>query len=384
MENDWLDTQFEQMVSLVESWCNINSCSYHRDGLAQMLQTLDEAFTSSLYPDEKKIVEFQNGNGLFLKKRESAPIQIFLGGHLDTVFPPDHPFQKVTYINDRTLQGPGVSDMKGGLVVMLKALEAFEQKGFSEIGWRVFLNPDEEIGSPHSTPFIQACARNSDLALLFEPTLPDGSFVCARKGASGFHARAFGKAAHAGRDPEKGVNAIYSLSHFVTEISGLHSPSHDKIVNVGRIQGGQAANIVPEFAECDLNIRASSTKTLHALENKIVKVAHKRGVQIERKSHRFPKLFDPQTQALFTALKSSAQKLGLSIKWKESGGVCDGNTLAHIGVPTIDTLGVHGANLHTDKELIHLESLLEKAKLTLFFLTELASGKVAMPRRHRT
>jgi len=381
MENDWLSTQFDPMVALVETWGNINSFSYNREGLTRMLKAVEETFSSTLNPHEKQILDFQNGPGLLLKKRKDAPLKLFLGGHIDTVFPPEHPFQKVTYVNDRILQGPGVSDMKGGLVIMLKVIEAIELSGLSQIGWEILLNPDEEIGSPYSTAAIQQSAKRCDIGLLFEPTLADGALVSARTGSSVFQATVKGKAAHAGRHPHKGVHAIYPIARFISEIEPLHSPTHGKFMHVGTVKGGTAVNVVPDFAQCEFTIRAYEAKKIVALENKIRTIANKNGVHLHRKSQRPPKLFDHRTESVFNALKECGEKLGIPVKWQPSGGVCDGNTVAHEGIVTIDTLGVEGANQHNEEESIHLESLLEKARLTLFFINEIASGKIIIPRR---
>lgn len=375
MSTDWLDTQFDEMVALVERWSNINSFSRNGEGLAQMAEALDLAY-SRLKPDEKQRLPFQNGTGLIYRKRAEAPIQIFLGGHFDTVFAPESSFQKVTYLADRMLQGPGVIDMKGGLVVLLKALEALEKEPFaSNIGWTVCLNPDEEIGSPYSTSFIRTLAKGCHFALLFEPTLSDGAFVSSRPGSFACVGLAKGKEAHAGRDPDKGINAIYPLARFIVTLSSLHHPEKGEIVNVGTIKGGKAPNIIPGQAECAFIVRAFEPKKLHTLEEKIRKAAQDCGIKLEWTSRRPPKQMDAKTEELFALLKQCAQELGISIKWRETGGVTDGNTLAHEGVPVIDTMGVRGGKAHTEEEFIHLDSLLEKTKLTLLLLETIAKKR---------
>lgn len=375
MDLDWLDSQFEEMVALVEFWANINSFSENGVGLEKMSEVIDKVFVR-LEPDVREVLLFQNGRGLLYKKRPRAPLQVYLGGHIDTVFPPKSPFQKVTYLEDRILQGPGVFDMKGGLVVMFKALEALERDPIAaQIGWTILLNPDEEIGSPFSTPLIQKHGKRCDFALLFEPTLPGGSFVSSRPAALTIVAKGKGKSAHAGREPQKGVNAIYLLAHFISEISKLHAPDKKQIVNVGVMKGGSAPNIIPASAECTLIVRAYTEDHMQQLEAKIEESAERFGIILERKCRRPPKIFDQKTESLFEALKVCGQKLGLKLKWEETGGVTDGNTLAKLGIPTIDTLGVCGGKAHTEEEFIQLNSLLEKAKLTALFLEEQTKEK---------
>lgn len=351
----------ENIISLIEAWSSINSYSHNPEGLRRMLHVTKEAF-SHLEPDASEILPF----GLSMKKRAEAPVRIFLGGHLDTVFPPDHPFQKTTRLSSEKLQGPGVVDMKGGLVILLHALLAFENTPESKkVGWEIFLNQDEEIGSPHSTPFLQECAKRSAFALLFEPTLSNGAFVNERTGSSNYHLISKGKAAHAGRAHIEGKNAIYPLARLVTELEKLNSDQ--TLINVGRIKGGKALNIIPDFAEAGLNARSN-----HDLSSLLAEMAKKEGIAISRTSFRPPKPFDAKTQTLFELLRECGKKLQLEVKWEKSRGVCDGNTFGAAGVPTIDTLGAEGGGLHTDQEFIFIPSIEKKIALTTLLLQEIA------------
>lgn len=352
------------IVSILEQWVNINSYSYHSEGVEKMLAEAEKSF-SALNPDEVKKFSF----GLFLKKRKHAPFQVFLGGHVDTVFPPDHPFQKAQWLDGKRLRGPGVADMKGGLLVLLMALLKFEASSQApHLGWEIFLNGDEEIGSPHSTPFLQACAKRCQCALFFEPAMPDGSFVNKRKGSSSFLVTSEGKAAHCGRHPEEGKNAIYPLVHFIHEIESLNTS--ETLVNVGKIKGGIAANVIPEYAEALVNIRFYQD-----IEDILIQKAHQEGVHLQKLSFRPPKLFNENTKNFFSILKECGEKIKQEIKWKESGGVCDGNTFGAAGIPTIDTMGVIGGAVHTDQEFLYFPSLEKKIALTFLLLDELSKRR---------
>lgn len=345
----------------LEAWASINSYSHNSVGLEKMLQLAQEAF-AKLEPDEMRILPI----GLSLAKRKNARFRIFLGGHLDTVFPPDHPFQSVVRIDENRLRGPGVADMKGGILVMLYALLDFEaSKEANRIGWEIFLNLDEEIGSPNSTPFLKECSGRCDCALFFEPALPDGALVSARKSSGNYLAISKGRAAHAGRHPEEGKNAIYPLARFIASLEELNI--NGTLVNVGMVKGGGPLNLIPDYAEAGVNVRADSD-----LEPLLRKKAEAAGIALKRLSYRPPKPFDPKTEALFTLLKECGEKLGLAIKWRDTGGVCDGNTFGAAGVPTIDTLGVEGGGVHTENEFVYLPSLKKKMKLTEYLLKELA------------
>ncbi len=375
--------RLKEMSSLVQVWANINSHTQNHVGIVRLLEEIKPAYRM-LRPDLMQVVSCGSSPALFLKKRADAQIQIYLGGHLDTVFPSHHPFQQVSWIDEHTLRGPGVTDMKGGLVVLLKAVEQFETLPEAErVGWEIFINSDEEIGSPESTPFIADCAKRCDLALLFEPTFADGAFVSKRKGSANYSVYSKGKKAHAGRDHAAGKHAIYPLARLITEVETLHTPTQGTIVNVGTIKGGEALNIIPDYAECGINIRSNSLDGLVHAKQTLEKMVQKQGLEIVEHSFRSPKPLDAATQRLLLALKECGSKLGLCIEWRETGGVCDGNIMAAAGVPTLDTLGVRGGNIHTENEYLELTSLTEKTDLTTLFLQEIARGNIPIQRTQR-
>jgi glutamate carboxypeptidase len=372
----YIDYPLAPLVDLLEEWVNINSHSSNMAGISKLLLSLAPQF-ARLEPDEMQEIFFPNTKGLFLSKREKASLQIYLGGHLDTVFPPTHPFQKAERVDTSMLVGPGTADMKGGLVVLLKALEAFEKLPEAKlVGWKIFLNSDEEIGSPESTSFIRACVQKCKVACLFEPTLDTGALVSKRKGSSNFIAVSRGKKAHAGRNPKSGYNAIYPLSQMIAQLANLSSETI--FLNVGKVSGGEAANIVPDYAECVFNLRTETDKEQQATEVTLFQLAQQYGIELIKKSSRPPKVFDTQTESLFYALKECAEQLSLTINWQESGGVCDGNTCSAAGVPTIDTLGVQGGNLHTEKEYVYVTSLPQKINLTTHFLRHIATSNIQL------
>ncbi|MCB1136696.1 MAG: M20/M25/M40 family metallo-hydrolase, partial [Chlamydiia bacterium] len=195
---DWIEDQAESMVTTLTAWSNVNSGSSNHAGVARMAQlcldTLrplgDKAALTPLPPREQvgdtgKVSLMDSPAGVHVTKRRDAPMQVFLGAHLDTVFPLDSPFQEARRKDNNTLHGPGVADIKGGIVVLCTALEALERSPFAQnIGWEVFLNPDEEIGSPGSHDFLFDCGKRNQLGLIFEPSLPDGTLVSARKGSA--------------------------------------------------------------------------------------------------------------------------------------------------------------------------------------------------------
>jgi glutamate carboxypeptidase len=386
-----LSSKKEQMADTLMRWVNINSGTGNLLGLSSMLTELKEAF-SPLEPameevelkpyacinDRGEPCEQPLGKALVLRKRESAPIQVFLGGHMDTVYPANSPFQTASRVDRDILKGPGAADMKGGLVILLNSLETLEMSPFAEnIGWRVVINPDEEIGSPGSAPLIAATAKNCRLGLIFEPALPNGALVNARKGSINLSVIAKGKSAHAGRDFHLGRNAISALSHFILQVEALTDIDQGITVNVGKITGGESLNIVPDLAVCGLNVRMVHGKDLPILKEKIRSILEelnrKIGFSLSLHIHteRPPKPFDKNHQALFAALNTCAP-----ITTQPSGGVTDGNILYAAGVPSIDSLGALGGEIHTHNEFILLDSLVSKSELVSLFLMKLSQGEL--------
>lgn len=399
--SDFLDPigdHAEEILHLLIQWGNINTHTHNPEGLAKQFALLRAAF-SGLEADERVIpspplvtinaagekVELPLGDHLLLTKRPEAPIQVYLGGHYDTVFPIDSPFQTVKQAGD-TLIGPGVTDMKGGLLICLQALSALESSPFAEqIGWRLLINSDEEIGSPSSGTFIADAAKECHLGLLFEPSMPDGSFAAARKGSGNYTVIVRGRNAHVGRAFAEGRNALAALAEFIVE-AHRQNKHEDVILNVGKVDGGGPVNVVPDLALCRFNIRVSEPNTLKQVEehlqNTLDKIGKDHEVEVEWVRHHFraPKPFTGATLGLFMQIQSCADSLGQETKWKDTGGVCDGNIVAQQGIPVIDTLGARGYGIHTTDETFEIASLTERAQLAAYYLMRLASGELSVPK----
>ncbi len=381
-----IEAEFEEMRDLLISWCDINSGSHHPEGLSHMLETLKTDFSRLPGEMEEIALTPTPGRGLRLVCRPAAPLQVFLNGHMDTVYDSGHAFQKCRMIDQNILYGPGVADMKGGLLVMLKALEIFERTSFAHnLGWEVYIGPDEEIGSPGSAPFLQEAARRHHLGLVFESSLRDGALIRMRKGAGTFTATIKGRSAHVGRDFSLGRNAVAALCQFVSEVDALNGDIPGAIFNVGEISGGGPANIVPEHAAAQFNIRIDRTEDIETINARIAdlvaKFNQREGFELQWSGqfNRTPKELTPQIEQLFGFYKDCADDLGMSIHWRDSGGCSDGNNLAGAGLPNLDTLGVRGGDIHSDKEHAYLDSLPERIRLTALFLMKLASGKITLP-----
>ncbi len=386
------------MVDLLTRWANVNSGSHNLPGLNDMLALLEQEFSvlggetarveiSPQRPENSAggAVRAPLGKALLIRKRPTAPLRLLLCCHMDTVYPADHPFQQSVRITDNILRGPGVTDAKGGLVVMLLVLQAFERSPWAEkVGWEVLINPDEEIGSPGSEPLLIQAAKRNHLGLVFEPSLPDGNLVGARKGSGNFTVIVKGKAAHAGRNPQLGRNAIDALARFIVGLASLADSGGAITTNVGYVQGGGPVNVVPDLAECRFNVRVVAPDGQKSFEKALKRLAEEinriDGISLELHGRftRPPKPLDAKTLRLLEQVAACGRDLGLSLQWRPTGGACDGNNLAASGLTTIDSLGVTGGDIHSSEEYILLDSLAERAKLTALLLMKLAAGEIEL------
>jgi len=385
----------EQVVAQLLSWVNINTSSDNIPGLLGFASMLKQAYASlggesTLIPlpertvitESGKLSTTPSGNALHIVKRSNAPLKILLGGHMDTVFPLTSTFQTGELVSSNKLKGPGTADMKGGLMILLKGLEIFESSLHSDnIGIEILITPDEEIGSMASRQLWIDAARRNHLCIIFEPSHPDGSLVSERKGSVNLAVIAHGKSAHAGREFHMGKNAIVALSHFIVKAHALNAANEKILLNIGQIEGPGSCGVVPDLAICRLNIRSDSQEELlkvtQQLEEIKDSIAATMGMQMimHTLSSRVPKPFQGNTINLFEAVQDAAKTIGIDLKWHPSGGVCDGNIVAAAGIPTIDTLGAIGGNMHSKEEYILINSLTDRAQLLALFLMQLSTNQ---------
>jgi glutamate carboxypeptidase len=397
---DWIDSQSDRMVSLVTEWCEINSGSRNLTGLAAMSSRLQADFSGlggvmreiALRPEitidnSGESIVTPLGKAISIRKRPGAPVQVFLGIHMDTVYGLDHPLQHVRRVDDLTINGPGVADAKGGLCVMLVALEALERSEFADrLGWEILINPDEELGSPGSAELLKECAARNHLGLVFEPAHADGALVGERKGSGNFTVVIHGRSAHAGRDYHHGRNAIHSAAELVVALEAINRTHPGVTVNVGRIDGGGPTNIVPDLAIVRFNARVPAHQNPQAVLGEIQRaidaVARRDGIRLEMTGgfNSPPRPMDAVTSSLYEQLAACGAELGLNLAWHSSGGVSDANKLSAAGLPVIDTLGPAGGNLHSAEEFMLTNTLIQKAKLSALLLSRLATGEIPLPR----
>lgn len=394
---DWISAQVPAMRDELLALSGINSGSYNAAGvnavgdrLAKMFAPLGASTERIVMPphrvtgDDGEIRESAVGQALRLRQRPDAPLQVFLAGHLDTVFSADHPFQKPRMAGDDTLHGPGVADLKGGLLVMFLALSALERSPWKErIGWEILFNPDEEIGSEGSAPLFVEGAKRNHFGLVFEPSFPDGNLAGARKGSGNFDVIVRGRAAHAGREPHLGRNAIRAAADFTAGLDALNGSREGVTLNVGYVHGGGPTNIVPDSCVVKFNVRTAVPDDerwmREELDRLLAKAQEKDGIRLEVRGGftRPPKVSTPGIERLAGLIGDCGRELGLALQFKPTGGCCDGNNLAAAGLPNIDNLGVVGGEIHSSREFMRVSSLGERAQLSGLLLLKLARGDIA-------
>ena len=395
----WIDTQKEALLQRVIEWSNINTYSLNIKGLEQFSNVLREAFSSlgceivlkhlpaqRRLHDDGKFHASPIGPALLMSKKKlnSAAVKVLLGGHFDTVYSPSHSFQIVRELKPGIMIGPGVSDMKGGIAILLTVLEALERSPYNEnIEWEVLLTSDEEIGSPSSKVLYEEAALRNHLGILFEPSFPDAAFVSERWGSVTYSILVHGKAAHVGRDYSRGRSAVFALASLIEKLDQLRKESH-LIINVADLEGKGPINIVPALSSCRVNFRSTQKSELEStfqLLQDIIEYIQEEHIHFEiiQDSFRAPKPFDQTVEWVFKGFESCANDLVQPFQLRSTGGVCDGNVLAGAGLPIFDTAGAIGGSLHTEDEYLITSSLVDRAKLSALFLFKLADGTIQRP-----
>lgn len=378
------------MREQVLTWTAINSGTANLAGLDAMAARLADAF--AMLPGTTTLAEaapvetvtavgdlarVAHGRHLVVRVRPEAARRVLLTGHMDTVYAADHPFQASEWLDGNRLRGPGSADMKGGIALMLAGLQAFEKSG-PNLGYDVLINSDEETGSPSSASLIRELAQGKLAGLTYEPALPGGIIARARPGSGNFAAVVIGRAAHAGRNPEDGRNAVVAAADLALRLSQARHPA--LAINPAKIDGGGPNNIVPARAVLRFNVRPrgpeQAAEAQALIDRLVADAAAEHGVQIQLHGSfgRPPKSIDANAERLFALVAGAGADLGEQLAWADTGGVCDGNNIAACGVPVIDTMGARGDFIHSPQEYLEVDSLVPRAKLTALVLRRLDKG----------
>ena len=312
-------------------------------------------------------VEF--GDCIEARMTGSGDVQIMLLGHLDTVYPDGTAAERPFKVEGERALGPGVADMKSGLLAGLYAVEALTEAGFNNFGEIVFfINSEEEIGSPVSTPVYTSIGEGFDVGFVLEPGRANGNLVSARKGGGRYHIKVTGREAHAGVSPELGANAIVELSHQIQAITAFNGLNPGTTINVGVVNGGTRSNVVPAFAEARVDVRVAEVAGIQRLEQAVAAlstdtVVPGTTVEITGGMSKPPVEKTPEIAQLVELAQTIAHQLGFEIQDAHTGGMSDGNSLAGVGVPVLDGLGPVGGNAHSPDEYLEIASIVPRTTL---------------------
>jgi glutamate carboxypeptidase len=306
--------------------------------------------------------------------RGQGEARIMLVGHLDTVYPDGVAAARPLRIEGNKAIGPGVCDMKGGLLVGLSALALLQQLGFADFAEIIFFcNSDEEIGSPCSRGHYLPLAAQADAALVLEAgwprgELPGGAVTSARKGAGRFHLYVTGREAHAGTEYERGASAILALARKIEALHSLTGLWPGVTVNVGVIRGGTTYNTVAGEAYADIDLRVERPEDIAPLEAACREIATRldapgTSARLEGGIVAPPLQHTPAVAYLAQLAQAEAQALGFSLSQHASGGASDASFIAAQGTPVLDGLGPVGAQDHSPDEYLLIDSIAPRIAL---------------------
>ena len=384
------------MANDLEQLCNLNSGSDNVEGLTRVADWLVGYFSPLNAAYERiELPSFQIMDDLgAVRSQATGPVlrwnlpgsstgkrrRLLLTIHYDTVYGPDNSFQLCERFEAESpsgqtelrMRGPGVIDAKGGIVVLRYAvLAARKFMDLSNLDLSIVLTPDEEIGSPAAIDLWKKIWCDFDFAMLYEPAMADGALVSTRKGTGTFVFVIRGKSAHSGRNFHEGRNAVNHACKVALAMDALNGQRPDVTINIGRMRGGDAVNVVPELAVLRVNVRVTSKEDQAWVIAQVQHIVqdynmHESGFRVELHGgmQASPKEIDSAVRIWMQSVEQAGEQIGESISWKNSGGASDGNKLAALGLPNIDTFGPEGDLLHSDQEWVRLSSLPRKAALS--------------------
>jgi len=378
---------YPRFLEELERLCNIDCGSYSPTGVNEVATWVAAAFAGLGGEVERR----PDSTGRYgdtvigtFRGREGAGPRILLIGHMDTVFSDGTVAERPFRIDGNLAKGAGVTDMKGGLLAGIHALAALRELGggsweslpFERITY--VANPDEEIGSPSSTPHIREIAATSDATFVLECARANGDFVSSRKGIADLRLTVHGRAAHAGVEPEKGRNAILAGARIVERIQTLNGRWPGVTTNVGVFQSGTRPNVVADLANLEIDVRGVTRFELEAAVAAVHAIVGEPGVpdvtvEITQMAGWLPMEKLERSGRLADHVKALAARLGFSTMDVGTGGASDANTTSGMGVPSIDGLGPVGGRDHSPDEYLEIDSIVPRTSLLAALL--LATGR---------
>jgi glutamate carboxypeptidase len=347
---------------------NIDCGSYSKAGVDSVGRIVAQRF-EALGANVEFVANQELGDTVVATFTGAGGPNAVLIGHLDTVFSDGTAAARPFTVRGSRAYGPGVTDMKAGLLAGIHAIGAVQATGALPFTRLVFIaNPDEEIGSPASRPVIRQYAETADVAFVLECARANGDIVSARKGIVDVALRMTGRAAHAGVEPQKGRNAIVEAAHKTLALTALSGRWPGVTVNVGVIKGGTRPNVVPADAVLEIDVRATSREDLEAAEAEVARICAASTVAdvictIEEMGRHWPMEKSAGTARLVDYAVDLAGRLGFELHDAATGGASDANTTAGMGIPTLDGLGPIGGGDHAEDEYLELDSVVPRTTL---------------------
>jgi glutamate carboxypeptidase len=380
-----VERRYDEYIESLREMVNIDCGSFTPGGVNRIADLCEARFVRGDWEVERRphataAGEGQLGDLLIGRLDGVGGPRVLLIGHMDTVFEEGTVGEREFAIHGDRATGPGVSDMKGGLLAGFFAVEALQEVGFDRFGRITFVcNPDEEIGSPFSRPVIRELAAEANVALVLEGARENGDIVSARKGVRDFRIEVRGRAAHAGVEPERGRNAILEAAHRTIALQELNGRWPGVTVNVGVVAGGTRPNVVPARCFLEVDVRSPHADTFAEAVAEVERVARSltvpdTSVTVSSRGWHDPMEKTDATLRLVELAKEVARELGFEVEDAATGGASDANTTAAAGVPTLDGLGPVGGDDHGLGEWLDLESVVPRISLLAGLISRLGQA----------
>lgn len=364
----WLAEQRPAMLALLRDVVNMDSGSYDKPGVDAVGERFERFFAEQGLVTRREPMEgYGDAIHVRLDDRPTNERPVLVLGHRDTVFGKGEAARRPFRIEGGLAYGPGVADMKAGLVMNAFVLAAFRRHGGARVPLAGLITSDEEIGSPACRPVIERAAREARAVLNSEPGRPNGNVVTARKGGVFIRMAIEGRPAHSGGNFEKGISAISELAHKILALNALTDMAAGVTLNVGIVRGGEAVNMVAPWAEAEIDLRyvappqrAAAMRSIEA----IVAASTLPGTRatLEIKGEFLPLNATATSQELFARYQTAARDAGLSVEGEFTGGCADSGFTAAVGCPTICGVGPVGGKAHTPEEYLEVDSLVPRAQ----------------------
>jgi glutamate carboxypeptidase len=375
----YFTTRAPEMLELLEALVSMDSPSGDAEGISRLVGTIGSLLGEAGMPWRE--IDGPGGPHLFgeiVPRREAGP-PVVLVGHCDTVWPVGEAARRPPRRVEGKLHGPGVFDMRAGLLLIVFALRHFRDSNRAvKRRVQVFLSADEELGSRTAHPHMERLLSPDSIALVLEPPLADGSLKTRRKGVGMYRLSVHGTEAHAGLEPEKGVSAIAELAHVIIETLGWADPARGITINFGQVRGGIATNVVPGYAESGLDVRfdaAADGQEIHERLLRLVPRDSRARIAVEGGIIFPPMVPTERTEALAALAIRLAGDLDLRIGTGKSGGGSDGSFLASLGLTVLDGVGVDGGGAHSVDEHVVIDRIPLRAALLTRLLLALNDGE---------